>query len=392
MSSGGFALAIAGAFISFLPLLQILLPIKAAEIAPGAPTTTLSDVAAFGAVIAGLANFVIGWLSDRTKTRFGRRQPWIIGGLLGVLPSYALLWWSHSVAMLFVAFACFQISFNTMFSPLLALVADRVPSEERGKVAGLMSLGTPVGTLVGTVVIGSVFLQEGYRFLALAGIVFLAIAPFALTLGPDPTLTPGGGLMPARSERLSGNFLLGCAARVCVFCAFTVAQIYILIFVKATFPNLGPRAVEAGVALLGTVFAIASSIAGLVLGPLSDRRGYRKPMAIFTGFLVGAGMAVLATASSWPTAIAGYAIFAIGAGSHTAVEFALMVDILPSPQRAARDLGILNLTNIVPQIIAPLSVAWIVSLPGATIHWGFAAGAMMAAIGAGLIGFMRSEP
>ena len=101
-------------------------------------------------------------------------------------------------------------------------------------------------------------------------------------------------------------------------------------------------------------------------------------------------MSALVIAPSLPFAIAAYALFAAGAGVHAVVEFAMVVDILPSRDRAARDLGILNLSYVAPQITAPLAVTWIVLIPGSTIQWAFAAAAVAAAAGAVAIAFLRA--
>ena len=391
----GFAVAVFGAFISFLPLLQILLPLKVAAIAPNSAATLLSTIIASGAVIAGVANFAIGWLSDHTPSRFGRRRAWIFVGLLGILLSYVLFWRAQSGASLFVALALFQLAFNAMFSPLLALVADRVRPERRGRASALIALGSPIGTLAGAIIIGSVFLQEAERFLALGVIVFASIAPFTLLLGADPDApSPSSDSRPGASSIrwLSANFMLGCLARGCVLAAFTVAQFYVLLYVQATLPHGALHATEQGVVLLSTVFGVVSALTGIIMGQLSDRLGRRKPIVIVAALMIGAAMMLLSLASSWPAIVAAYALFATGAGAHTAVEFALMIDILPSPDRTARDLGILNLSNIVPQIVAPLAIGWILAVPGATIHWAFAAGGMAAMLGAGLVALMRSVP
>jgi MFS family permease len=392
MSLSGFAVAIIGAYIAFLPLLQILLPIKAAEIEPANATAVLGMVAASGAVVAGIANFVIGWLSDRTRSYFSGRRPWIIAGLFGIAASDAAIWQAHSLPALLIAFGLFQLAFNMMFSPLLALVSDRVAPARRGLVSALVGLGHPVGAVVGTVVVGSLFVREGDRFLALAAMVLIAILPLAIRLGADPAAAPPAAERAAdRPGRgLSCNFALAWLSRACIVMTFTVSQLYLLFYLRAMIPQAPLLAVEHGVTLLAVVFGSVSAVSGIVAGRISDRTGRRRPFVLGSALAICVAMMALAVAPSWPLAIAAYAVFAAGAGTHTAVEFAMIVDILPSRDRVARDLGILNLSNIMPQIIAPLAVTWIVTLPGATIQWAFGAAAIAAAAGAVLVALMRA--
>jgi len=67
-------LAQVGAFLSFTPLLSILAPLKAAEIDPAHKAVILAQVGFWGALVAGAANIMVGVLSDRTRSRFGRRR------------------------------------------------------------------------------------------------------------------------------------------------------------------------------------------------------------------------------------------------------------------------------------------------------------------------------
>ena len=388
----GFALANIGAFASFLPLFQILLPLKAREIAPHSPEALLGTVAAAGAVVAGIANFAAGWLSDRTRSRFGRRRPWILGGALGVVVSYGLIWQAHSAAQLLLAVVIFQLAFNALFAPLLALVPDRVPLASRGWASALAALGLPGGTALGALVVGTLLTREADRYAALAAIVIIGIMPFALTLPSDPPREGRVDLPPAdagATRWLSPNFALGWLARACVTTAFSVAQLFLLFYVQSIPHGGAAHGAERRVAMLGILFGATTAIAGLVTGRASDRAGRRAPFVIGGALTVVAGMLALAAAPSWPLAVGAYVLFALGAGCHTAVDFALMAELLPSRDRAARDLGVLNLSNIAPQIVAPLAATAILAVRGADIHWVFAAGGIVAAFGAVFVGLMR---
>src|SRR5207237_1922052 len=74
----------------------VLLAISAAVVAPTQKALVVSRATAVGGVLAVLVPVAAGWLSDRTRTRWGRRTPWIAAGeavnvcglaLLGVGPS-----------------------------------------------------------------------------------------------------------------------------------------------------------------------------------------------------------------------------------------------------------------------------------------------------------------
>ena len=387
-----FSVAVIGAYIAFLPLLQILLPLKAARIAPNEAAAVLGTVAAVGALAGGIANFIVGWLSDRTRSHFGGRRPWILVGLAGVIASYAAIWQAHTVVALMVAFALFQVMFNMLFSPLLAIVSDRISPERLGWVSALMGLGKPIGTIVGTIVIATLLSDDGERFVVLGLMVLTAILPFVVMLGRDPVFAtePSNPVEGHTHRWLSRNFLLVWISRVCIVMAFTVAQLYLLFYLKAIIPDASPREAERALTLLAVIYGTFSAIAGTVAGKVSDATGHRRPFVLGSAVVIAIATSALVIAPSLLFVMAAYALFAAGAGVHTVVEFAMVIDILPSRDRAARDLGILNLSYIAPQIVAPLAVTWIVLIPGATIQWAFAAAAVAAAAGALAIALLRA--
>ena len=84
------------AFIGLAPLFQIIAPLHAAGLDAGSKTEILSRAMFWGAITAAAANVLMGTISDRTTTRFGRRRPWIaLGALLTVL-SYVGIWRSST--------------------------------------------------------------------------------------------------------------------------------------------------------------------------------------------------------------------------------------------------------------------------------------------------------
>jgi MFS family permease len=58
------------------------------------------------------------------------------------------------------------------------------------------------------------------------------------------------------------------------------------------------------------------------------------------------------------------ALMGLGYGIYMAVDQALNVDVLPNPDEAGKDLGILNLANTLGQVIAPIVVSSIVVATG----------------------------
>ncbi len=98
-----------------------------------------------GPVTGLLIQPLIGYMSDRTWTRFGRRRPFfLIGALLG---SFTLIVMPNSPA-LWVAVSCLWIldsSLNISMEPFRAFVADMLPSKQRPSGYAMQGVAIGIG-------------------------------------------------------------------------------------------------------------------------------------------------------------------------------------------------------------------------------------------------------
>jgi len=365
----GYTLAQMGAYIAFIPLFQILLPLQAMAIDPVHKAEMFSRIALPGAVMAGAANLMAGAISDRTTSRLGRRRPWLLAGLAGTLIAYALIHAAHSAAQLLAGVLVFQLTFNFLFAALLALVADRVPDRQKGLVSALMGLGLPAGNIVGTVLIGGLVEGGTLRFLVLGAIVAAAIAPFTIRLSDPPLAREDvpharlGELIASLwvDPRRHPDFALAWLGRVLVITAVSLIQAYMLFYLQDAvgygriFP--GQRA-EQGLAFLTAIWTVANLASGLACGLASDRLGRRKAFTCLGALTVGAAVLGFALAPTWPAVMACYVLYGCGAGCYYAVDIALITQVLPSLRTAGKDLGVINLSNTLPQVIAPALGVW----------------------------------
>jgi MFS family permease len=395
----GFVIAQVGCYTSFLPLLQILVPMKAAMLAPAHKAQLLSEVASLGAFAAGLANLLAGWVSDHTRSRFGRRRPWLVFGALTTALSYGLIGWSSTPLALVASVLVFQMVFNFAFAPLLALIPDRVPDGQKGRVAALASLGLPVGSVVGSVLVGAMLRGEGARFAALAVIVLGSIIPFALMIHDAPSDRMEGPLQSKRMRRrwtwawprFSRDFLFVWGGRCLVLTGFSLVQTYLLYHLQdvVRYAPTNKGGAAADMARLAVVFGVTNVAAGLTAGWLSDRVGRRKVFVILGALVLAAAMISLSLGRSWAALVISYASLGCGAGCYYAVDLALVAEVLPSGDAVGRDLGIVNLSNTAPQIAAPAIAALVLNMHGAEIRWLFALAAGLTAIGAAMVAPVR---
>jgi len=71
---------------------------------------------------------------------------------------------------------------------------------------------------------------------------------------------------------------------------------------------------------------------------------------------------LLAFVTTWTAALVGAAILGIGFGIYTVVDFAMITEVLPSADDRAKDLGVINIANALPQVLAPVVAAGVLSL------------------------------
>ena len=113
--------------------------------------------------------------------------------------------------------------------------------------------------------------------------------------------------------------------------------------------------------LLQSAFLIAASLAG---GKLSDQTGRRKIFVFSASILYGLALFVLAIATSLNGVLVGMAISGLGFGLYFAVDLALVLDVLPSKDDAAKDLGVFNMAGAVPFALAPVIAPLILAVGG----------------------------
>src|SRR5947209_2642324 len=105
---------------------------------------------------------------------------------------------------------------------------------------------------------------------------------------------------------------------------------------------------------LGTLIQSAALVAASLLGgKVSDRTGRRKIFVLAASVVYGLALFVIAAATSFSGFLVGMAIGGLGFGVYTAVDLALVVDVLPDRHHAAKDLGVFNIAGALPFAIAP---------------------------------------
>lgn len=368
----GMALANLGIMLAFMTPIQNLLPRMSEQIAgSGGKEVALAVVLGIGVVGSVIGNPLAGALSDRTTSRFGRRRPWMLGGSLIGLAGMLLLPSMTTVVGLTIAWLFVQFAVNAAYAALTATIPDQVPVAQRGAASGWVGLAQTLGVVLGVALVSFVVLalaQGTY----LIGILFvLFVLPFMFILKDPPlskqdrpdfhlgTFVKGFWVSP----RLYPDFGWAWLARFLVQLAISMATLYLLFYLQDHLGFTSDQAQQKQTVLVA-LYAFGTMITAVIGGVVSDRSGKRKRFVVVSTMVIGSAAIILAFASQFNLAVVAAVVLGLGYGWYLAVDQALITQVLPAAVDRARDLGVINIANSLPQVLAPVIAAPIVTSLG----------------------------
>lgn len=345
-----FALANAGGVVAYAPLLTLIFPARIWEIAGPSAIHWLGVATFAGAIAASIGNVGFGWLSDLV----GTRRNWVLAGLTLTIASYVCLFFASSLAAIVAAIVVYQLSLNMMLAPLTAWAADTVPDGQKGLLGGWLAAGPPIGAFAGVAATSPWLDREWMQFAIVCALVVTLVSP-VLLLNRAQVPQPIGPL-PQEPVQQGLNFGLLWVARLIVQVAGAVLFSFLLFYFKSL-PQPVPQSTVALISATTLAMAFPTTI---LIGRLSDRWGPRKPFLIAAVVAAAIGLLTMSAYDTTPVVVLGYAIFEWSVAIFLALHTAYAMQVLPSPVRRGRDMGILNLTNTFPSLIAPVLTVWLV--------------------------------
>lgn len=351
-------LANLGLWLGIYAPIQVLLPQQAALLDQAHKEFVFGLVTGVGAIAALLANPTIGLLSDRTTSRFGRRHPWtLIGAVLGAV-GLVVLANAATILVMTIGWCLVQAGLNGMLASLTSSVPDRVPVGQRATVGGLVGISQMLGTVLGAVVVTLLVtgLMNGY--LACAAIVIAGALVFVL-ITPDAQLPMAARpafrlreMWVSPKEHPDFAWAWGCHFMINLGNAF--GTLYLLFFLSDVVHHPSP---EDGLLIMMGLYGLALVIGAVVFGTLSDRSGKRKPYVFGAVAVMALAALILVVWQTWTAALIAAPLLGVGFGVYMAVALALLTQVLPAATDRAKDLGVVNIANSLPQVVAPLLTA-----------------------------------
>lgn len=354
-----YGLAFLGAHLGFMPLLMLLLPRRVEAVSIGDTGVFLSLLLLTGGVVAGLAHIASGALSDWWVTRFGSRRGQIAIGAALLFMAYLSLAVAHSQAALIAALVFFQIALNCAFSPLGVLLADYFPNEVKGRLSGLSNAALPASVLLVAPIAWAFPQDDALAFVVVGAAAVACLLPLLLVwpLGKvTPKVTVAASDPPADRRLLPLDLALAWTSRLLVQtgAAFAFGYLYLFLAAKGIVPPAWDASAPSKIlAVLVAPAAILAVIATLLGGAVSDLQGIRRLPTFGFACLFGIGLGLLAIAPQFYWFLIAYGLLQIGLSGFLSIETALVAQLVGSSARRGLLLGVMNLSNTLPSIIAP---------------------------------------
>jgi len=339
--------------------------------------TTLGMIVLTGALVSMLVAPLFGAISDRVRTPWGRRKPFLVIGTAGTVLSLLLMSMIPGVhAMLIpyiIAFMLLELFNNIATAPYCALIPDVVPVAQRGAASGWMGLMSMLGTLIGA---GAGLMINGHAgrmvnvYFALMALMVLGMLVTIVTVKEPkaPEVPPfdwqkfSQGLIAPFASR---DFLWVFLTRMLVVLGTFTVQVFIKYYLNDVVAAGGAKhnpyqlfghslANNADSASSFFLFALllGAVVSSLVAGTLSDRFG-RKCMVYISGLLQSIVVLVFVLTGRFEIVLLMGLVFGLGYGAYQSVDWALASDVLPSEDDYAKDMGVWHVASTFPQVIAP---------------------------------------
>jgi MFS family permease len=409
------SLANLGIWTAFFTPIQFLLPLQVEGLTPDSKETSLSLVLTLGALVSLVSNPLAGALSDRTGSRLGRRRPWVLWSSVAAVAVLVLLPIAPVVGALALGWAMAQLTLNASYAAVTAIIPDRVPVSQRGTVSAVVGAAQPMGVMVGALIVSLIPQTgvevgseqvggQGPRYVAVAVVLALTAALFVWRMKDAPLdssripvlewgpFVKGFWVDPRRHPDFGWVWI----TRFLVVLGNAFVTTYLLFFARDVL-ELAPTEADTTVAGILTFYIVALLIFALVVGPLSDRVGKVRVFVMVASLIIAASLVILAFSRDIGMVTLAAVVMGAGFGAYTAVDLALISRVLPRPEDRAKDLGVVNIANALPQVLAPVVAGLVVTAlrpAGYDVAYQvlYLAGAVLTVFGAVLVMKVKGVP
>ncbi len=263
--------------------------------------TVIGLVMSIDNIFAVLLQPLFGSLSDRTRSRRGRRMPYLLVGIPLSVLFFVLIPFCDAVWSIMAAVILFNFTMSIWRTPAIALMPDVTPPRLRSRANGVINLMGGIGSILAFLLGGLLFGLGGMPLpFFFSGLIMLAAWLTMMFLVKEPPLPPEAYETPKKAESSESATLSKEGERGANLSLFLILLAIFFWFVSInsieTYFTLYASNVlklEAGDAMVTLAFfAVAFVVSALPAGIVGTKFGRKK--TIMTGLI---GLAVLLSAA-----------------------------------------------------------------------------------------------
>lgn len=307
---------------------------------PQVPTWAVGLLSQERSLAGAFVQPIVGAMSDRTRTRIGRRRPYFIVGVGLTAASILYLAGFPPLVPMLMVLAVNAFFLNVAVDPYLALMADIVPQRQRGRIGTVLAIFNMLGQILATLL--GVFLWDRSPELVFALVAGALVVSWTITtVGIKEPEAPPRPTEPIRID--VGRYVFGLLAER-ELVKYVLAAALFWLGTGGVLPYLTRFGVHVLGASEGQSFqlflpALVGTIVGAIpAGYAADRIG--KLPVLATGVLFFGLIALVASqVQTFEQALIAMGVIGLANGVWTALAVPLLIDLVP-PARAAEITGL----------------------------------------------------
>lgn len=362
-------LASFGASMAMMVPLSYGIAVRITELAPG-HEEVLGYITGTAQLVYLLISPLVGIWSDRTRSRLGRRSPFIYLGTAIGLIGLVVIGMAPNLVIVGAGWVLGMTGWSIAGAALQTLQADKLPEKQRGKVSALTGLMTQIAPVLGIGVAYAVSSSTLLIFLVpgLIGAVLLALFPLIKPEGSSrdipqrqhvtvKSVVTSYGFNVRKYPDFAWNWLGRFVFFVGLYFNTTFGT-----FFYAQRLDLPIREVAGIVATVGMIGVLAAATGALVGGFLSDKLQRRRLFVMLAALIFVAGALVEATAWSLPQIIVGAVLMQLAIAVFATVDQAIIYAIIPERDQAGRYMAVIQFAQKIPSAVAPLLAGVVITI------------------------------
>ncbi|MFH5877239.1 MFS transporter [Arthrobacter sp. NA-172] len=358
-----------GASMAMMVPLSYGIAVRITELAPGREEV-LGYITGTAQLIYLIISPMIGIWSDRMRSRFGRRTPFIFLGTAIGMAGLIVMGSAPNLLIVGAGWVLGMSGWSISGAAIQNLMADKLPEQQRGRVSALTGLMTQIAPVLGIGIAYAVSSNTLLVFLlpGLIGAVLLALFPIIKPEGSSRDLAP---LPEVTSRPLVASY--GFNVRKYPDFAWNWLGRFVFfmgLYFNTTFGTffyaqrleLPVREVAGVVATIGMLGVVAAAGGALLGGFLSDKLQRRRLFVLIAAILFVAGAVAEAFAWSLPQLIVGAVLMQTSIAVFATVDQAIIFAILPNRTETGRYMAVVAFAQKIPSAVAPLIASIVITL------------------------------